>query len=42
MRALTGTQSYVATAPVNLIYVSRAGGGSAEDQALNLAEPRRV
>lgn len=34
VRALTGTQAYVATAPVNLIYVSRAGGGSAEDQAL--------
>ena len=35
LRALTGMQSYVATAPVNLIYVSRAGGGSAEEQALN-------
>jgi nitroreductase len=34
-RALTGMQSFVATAPVNLIYVSRAGGGSAEEQALN-------
>lgn len=35
VRTLTGTQSYVATAPVNLIYVSRASGGSAEDQAMN-------
>jgi nitroreductase len=35
LRAFTGTQSYVATAPVNLIYVSRASGGSAEDQAMN-------
>lgn len=34
VRALTGTQAYVATAPVNLIYVSRASGGSPEDQAL--------
>ncbi|MDD2764414.1 MAG: SagB/ThcOx family dehydrogenase [Opitutaceae bacterium] len=34
VRALTGTQPYVGTAPVNLIYVSRAGGGSAEDQAI--------
>ena len=35
MRALTGTQTYVGTAPVNLVYVSRAGGGSAEDQVIN-------
>jgi nitroreductase len=35
LRALTGMQSYVATAPVNLIYVSRAVGGTAEEQALN-------
>jgi nitroreductase len=35
IRALTGTQSYVATAPANLIYVSRASGGSPEDQAMN-------
>ena len=34
VRALTGTQTYVGTAPVNLVYVSRAGGGSAEDQAI--------
>jgi nitroreductase len=34
LRALTGTQAYVGTAPVNLIYVSRASGGSAEDQLL--------
>ena len=36
VRALTGTQTYVGTAPVNLIYVSRAGGGpgSAEDKAI--------
>jgi nitroreductase len=33
LRALTGTQAYVATAPVNLIYVSRASGGTAADQA---------
>lgn len=33
VRALTGTQTYVGTAPVNLVYVSRAGGGSAEDRA---------
>lgn len=33
VRALTGTQTYVGTAPVNLVYVSRASGGSAEDQA---------
>lgn len=32
LRALAGTQSYVATAPVNLVYVSRAAGGSPEDQ----------
>ena len=35
LRALTGTQSYVATAPVNLLYVSRASGGSAEEQSLS-------
>jgi nitroreductase len=35
VRALTGTQAYVGTAPVNLVYVSRAGGGSAEDQAIS-------
>jgi nitroreductase len=35
MRALTGTQTYVGTAPVNLVYVSRTGGGSAEDQAIS-------
>jgi nitroreductase len=34
LRALTGGQAYVGTAPVNLVYVSRAGGGSAEDQAI--------
>jgi nitroreductase len=34
IRALTGTQAFVGTAPVNLIYVSR-GGGSAEEQAFN-------
>jgi nitroreductase len=33
VRALTGTQTYVGTAPVNLVFVARAGGGSAEDQA---------
>jgi nitroreductase len=32
LRALAGTQAYVATAPVNLIYVSRATGPG-EDQA---------
>ena len=32
LRVLTGTQAYVGSAPVNLIYVSRAGG-SVEDQA---------
>ncbi len=35
VRALTGTQTCVGTAPVNLVYVSRAGGGSAEDQAMS-------
>ncbi len=34
LRALTGTQPFVATAPVNLIYVSGAQGGSAEDQLI--------
>jgi nitroreductase len=33
LRALTGLQPFVASAPVNLIYVSRASGGSAADQA---------
>jgi len=28
---LTGLQPFVGSAPVNLIYVSRASGGSAED-----------
>jgi nitroreductase len=35
LRALTGLQPFVGSAPVNLIYVSRAGGGSAEDRATN-------
>ena len=29
VRALTGTQAYVGTAPLNLVYVSRAGGDDA-------------
>jgi nitroreductase len=34
LRALTGLQPFVGSAPVNLIYVARAGGGSAEDRAM--------
>lgn len=34
VRARTGTQSFVRTAPVNLVYVSRASGGSADDRLL--------
>lgn len=37
LRALTGTQSYVATAPVNLVYVAdmdKAAGGNAEERLL--------
>jgi nitroreductase len=34
VRAQTGTQPFVATAPVNLIYVSGQQGGSAEDQLI--------
>jgi nitroreductase len=36
LRALTGTQPYVGTAPVNLVFVARMGGGpgSAEDKAI--------
>jgi nitroreductase len=35
LRALTGLQPFVGSAPVNLIYVSRASGGSAEDRAMS-------
>jgi nitroreductase len=35
LRALTGLQPFVGSAPVNLVYVSRASGGSAEDRATN-------
>ncbi len=34
LRAQTGMQPFVATAPVNLIYVSGKQGGSAEDQLI--------
>ncbi len=34
LRALTGLQPFVGSAPVNLIYVSRASGGSVEDRAM--------
>jgi nitroreductase len=34
LRAATGTQGYVAGAPLNLVYVSRAAGGPAEDQLI--------
>ncbi len=34
LRALAGGQPFVKTAPVNLVYVSRAGGGSAEDRLI--------
>lgn len=37
LRALTGTQSYVGTAPVNLVYVAdmdKAAGGTAEEKLL--------
>ncbi len=34
VRALTGTQPFVGQAPVNLVYVARTQGGSAEDQAI--------
>jgi nitroreductase len=35
LRTLTGVQPFVGSAPINLIYVSRASGGSPEDRALN-------
>jgi len=34
LRALAGTQSYVAGAPVNLVYVARGATGSTEDQLI--------
>ena len=34
LRTLTGLQPFVGSAPVNLIYVSRASGGSADDRAM--------
>jgi len=34
LRALTGMQPFVATAPVNLVYVAGKQGGSAEDQLI--------
>jgi nitroreductase len=34
LRAQTGTQPFVATAPVNLVYVSGKQGGSPEDQLI--------
>lgn len=39
LRALTGTQSYVGTAPVNLVYVAdmdKAAGGTAEEKLLTV------
>ena len=34
LRAQTGGQAFVSTAPLNLIYVTRAAGGSAEDRLI--------
>ena len=34
LRGLAGTQPFVKSAPVNLIYVSRAGGGTADDRLI--------
>jgi len=34
LRGLAGTQPFVKGAPVNLIYVSRAGGGTADDRLI--------
>ncbi len=34
LRALTGAQPFVATVPLNLVYVSHVSGGSAEDRSI--------
>lgn len=34
LRALTGGQPFVATAPLNLVFVSHVSGGSAEDKSI--------
>lgn len=34
LRALTGGQPFVATAPLNLVYVSHVSGGSTEDRSI--------